>query len=338
MKISSFGKTSSGEEVSLFSLSNNSGMRAELINYGAAIRSIYLPKPGGETDVVLGFDDIAGYEEDKSYQGATIGRVSNRIENSRFLLNGKICEIDKNINEDHIHGGFHGFNSKVWAAEPLKEGIKFSLYSPDGECGYPGGLNVSVTYTLSEDNALCMEFFACAEQDTVCSLTNHAYFNLAGGGDISGHMLKLNAGHYLKYKAGAITTGEILSAANTGLDFSTQARLGDRLNINEDMVQEFGGIDHCYAINGRGMREAAWLFEPKSERSLYVLTDLPGLQVYTSNGLDIVGKNNAHHKKHGAICLEAQGLPNSVNIGHFPTCVLRAGEKMKTTIIYKFDF
>lgn len=343
MKLSSFGKTASGEEVSLFTLSNNNGMRVELINYGAAIRSITIPGPGGETDIVLGFDDIAGYEADTSYQGATIGRVSNRIENSRFVLNGKTYDVDKNENENHLHGGLAGFNSKIWSAEPymaesLKCGVKFSLYSPDGECGYPGGLNVSVIYTLGDDNALSIEYFANAEQDTLCSLTNHAYFNLAGGGDISGHMLKLNSNFYLKSKASCIPTGEVLSVADTGFDFSSQARIGNRLNIHDNMVQEFGGIDHCYTVNGCGIREAAWLFEPKSGRSLYVYTDFPGLQVYTANDLDIMGKNNVHYKKHDAICLEAQGLPNCINIGHFPTCILRAGEEIKNTIVYKCDF
>lgn len=337
-----FGTHQDGTPVYAYTMENANGVQVELISYGAAVRTLLVPdRHGSKADVVLGYDDLAGYQADNCYFGATIGRIGNRIRNAAFTLNAKRYQLAKNDGEHHLHGGLSGFNSRNWLGEILPDGVAFTRYSPDGEEGYPGGLQVHVRYRLTDDNALHIEYHAYAEETTICNLTNHSYFNLSGhdSGDILSHELMINAPFYTPGDSGCVPTGEILSVSGTPMDFTASKPIGRDIHSDFTQVKQFGGYDHNFVLAGpEGMREIAVAHEPVSGRTMRVFTDLPGVQLYTGNMTDAFGKGGAHYKRYAAFCLETQYFPDAINHRHFEGPVLKAGETFKSETVYQFSW
>ena len=339
---SAFGKTPEGTEVELYTLTNQKGMVAKVITYGAILTEIRVPDRHGKVgNIVLGFDTLDQYVKGSPFFGATTGRVANRIAKGRFKLEGKEYTLAVNNGPNHLHGGIKGFDKKVWRAEPMetKEGpaVKFSYTSPDGEEGYPGKLAVTVIYTLTERNELRIDYTATTDQATPVNLTNHSYFNLAEAGNVLDHVLLLNADHYTPADETLIPTGEIAPVKGTALDFTKPAPIGMRIA----QVMSFAkGYDHNFVINGGGKKLtlAARVTEPKSGRVMEVLTTEPGVQLYTGNHLDgsLKGVGGVVYGQHSGFCLETQHYPDSVNHPNFPSVILRAGETYKTTTVLRF--
>ena len=340
-----FGKTADGKDVDQYVLTNAAGMKAKVITYGAILTELDVPDRAGKSaDVVLGFDDLKGYLAGHPYFGATVGRVANRVAKGKFTLDEKRYTLAVNNGPNALHGGLKGFDKKVWQAEqvPAKDGVavKFTYHSPDGEEGYPGNLTVSVTYTLTNDNALRLDYTATTDKATPVNLINHSYFNLAGqgSGDILGHELTLEADKYTPVDETLIPTGKIEPVKGTPLDFTTAHKIGERI---KEMKGNPGGYDHNFVLNGGGKKlaPAARVVEPKSGRVMEMSTTEPGVQFYTGNFLDGTnkGKGGAVYNKHAGFCLEAQHFPDSVNHANFPSVVLRPGQTYKQTTVYKFS-
>ncbi|MGF7143355.1 aldose 1-epimerase [Anaerotaenia torta] len=344
----SFGKTTKGEEVTLYTLSNRNGMKVSLTNFGANIVSIIVPDAKGNfADVNLGFDNLAGYEENGPGFGSFIGRHANRIGDARFELNGKVYELDKNDGKNNLHGGFHGYNKFVYEAEVYEDedivSVEFSRLSPHMEQGFPGNLDVAVTYSLTEGNELVIEYLAVSDRDTIVNLTNHAYFNLAGhnSGSVLDHKVWIKANQFTPTTADLIPTGELRDVAGTPMDFRTMKTIGRDIDADYEPLVLAGGYDHNYVldINGGQVEKAAELVDEKSGRRMEVFTDLPGIQFYTANMLTPVNnsKNGADYRKRYGVCFETQYFPNSCNISGFPSCALKAGKEFDTVTIYKFS-
>jgi aldose 1-epimerase len=332
-----FGKTKDGTEVQLYTLSNEKGMQVKITNYGAIITAILTPDKQGKTgDVVLGFDNMDnGYQS--PYFGAAIGRYGNRIAKGKFTLDGQEYTLATNNGENHLHGGNVGFDKVVWAAEEVGgNGLKLSYLSKDGEEGYPGNLTTTVTYTLTTDNELKIDYTATTDKATPVNLTNHSYFNLAAGAaaDALQHVVTIHADRYTVVDASLIPTGELRPVAGSAMDFTKPVAIGARI----DQVE--GGYDHNYVLNGDpgAMKLAATVFEPVSGRVMEVRTTEPGVQFYSGNFLNgkITGKGNTVYKKHYGFCLETQHFPDSPNQPSFPSTILRPGETFKSTS-YKFS-
>ncbi|OPJ58089.1 aldose epimerase family protein [Clostridium oryzae] len=342
-----FGKTDNGEEVNIFALTNNNGFSARIIDYGATIVSIFAPDKNGRVDdVVLGYDDLESYAKGPGYIGALIGRYGNRIKAGRFTLNGKEYILAKNDGNNHLHGGIVGFDKAVWKAETItkdgKEALQMSYTSKDGEEGYPGNLDVKVIYTVTDDNALSIEYIAFSDKDTIINLTNHSYFNLGGhkSGSILNNTLKLEADKFTVVDNEAIPTGELRNVEGTPLDFRKPTAIGDRIDQKDEQLLNVGGYDHNFVLNrtGKGLEKAAAVYDPKSERTMEVYTNKPGVQLYTANflGKDLKGKDGAVYQNREALCLETQFFPDSINHENFPSPILKAGERYDYTTIYKF--
>jgi len=344
-----FGKTSDGKPVNLYTLKNRSGAEVSITNYGGIIVTIKVPdRTGRIDDVTLGFDNLEGYLGKHPYFGAIIGRVGNRIAGGRFALNGREYTLAKNDGNNHLHGGIKGFDKVVWKAREAeaKDGTSLALtyVSTDGEEGYPGEIRVKVVYTLTRKNALRIDYSATTDRDTIINLTNHAYFNLAGdgAGDILGHELMLNAGWFLPVGHDLIPSGEILSVKNTPMDFTTATTIGARINEKHPQLQFGpGGYDHCWVLYPSPTMPslAARVHEPVSGRVLEVYTTEPGIQLYTGNFLDgtVVGKAGKRYGKRHGFCLETEHFPDSCNKRHFPSTILRPGETYRTTTVYAFS-
>lgn len=339
-----FGKIKEGVEVQLYTLSNEKGMQVKITNYGATITSIITPDKAGQPgDVVLGFDSVEGYQSDaylKSgpYFGATIGRYGNRIANGKFTLDGKEYTLATNNGANHLHGGMKGFDKVVWTAEEAgSNAMKFSYVSPDGEEGYPGTLNTTVTFTLTSDNELKIDYEATTDKATPINLTNHSYFNLAAGKaeDALKHVLTINADRYTVVNQALIPTGELRPVAGSPMDFTKPVAIGARI------AQVEGGYDHNYVLRDApgDMMLAATVYEPVSGREMEVHTTEPGIQFYSGNFLDgsLTGKGNIVYKKHYGFCLETQHFPDSPNQPKFPSTILKPGDTYKTSTIYKFS-
>jgi aldose 1-epimerase len=343
-----FGKTAEGIEVELFRLKNSQGMVAEITNYGGVIVSLIVPDgKGNYDDVVLGFDNLEDYTKKGPFFGALIGRHANRIENSTFEINGVTYNVAKNEGENHLHGGITGFDKVVWSPEIIvndgQEAIQLSYLSKDGEEGYPGNLNVKVTYTLTEDNALQIDYYAITDKDTVVNLTNHSYFNLSGhdSGDILEHKVQLNSDKFTVADKYSIPIGEIKAVKATPLDFTELKPIEDGIYSDYDQIVFGNGFDHNWVLNvsGKAPEKAAVVVDDNSGRIMEVYTTKPGVQLYTGNFLDgtQIGKGGAHYKQRAGLCLETQYFPNSLKHKHFPTPILRTGEEYKHTTIYKFS-
>jgi aldose 1-epimerase len=344
IKKEAFGTTKEGTEVQLYTLSNEKGMQVKITNYGATVTSLLTPDKNGKAgDVVLGFDSLAGYQSDaylKSgpYFGATIGRYGNRIAKGKFTLDGKEYTLATNNGPNHLHGGKVGFDKVVWTAEEAgSNALKFTYVSKDGEEGYPGTLTTTVTYTLTDNNELRIDYQATTDKATPINLTNHSYFNLAAGQaeDARQHVVTINADRYTVVDQALIPTGELRPVAGTVMDFTKPTAIGARI-----AQVEGGGYDHNYVITGAdgSMKLAATVLEPVSGRVMEVHTTEPGIQFYSGNFLDgsLTGKGNTVYKKHYGFCLETQHFPDSPNQPSFPSTILSPGETYKTSTIYKF--
>ena len=344
-----YANTPDGKEVTLFTLENSKGMKAEIINYGGTIVSLYVPdKDGKLADVTLGYDNLKGYlEDDGTYFGALIGRHANRIEKAEFELNGVVYKLAKNDGENNLHGGIKGFDKQVWDAEIIdwegKEGLQLTYFSKDGEENFPGNLKVKVVYVLSEDNGLEIHYYAVSDKDTVVNLTNHAYFNLSGhdAGSISGHELMINADQFTPINNEGIPTGEIRDVKGTPMDFTKLSPIGPGFDSDDEQIINGKGYDHNWVlkVSGKEPEKAAELYDPASGRVMEVFTTKPGIQFYSGNFLkgSGVGKGGAVYNKRSALCLETQYFPNAMKHKHFPSPILKAGQEYKHTTIYKFS-
>lgn len=339
-----FGVLKNGTEINLYIISNSRGMAAEIINYGARIVSLKVPNKNGKfEDVVLGFDNLAAYEKDNSYQGAIVGRYGNRIGGGKFTLEGKTYQLDINDGANNLHGGKEGFDKKVWKCRQINpNALKLSYVSPDGEGGFPGSVKVTVTYTITENNELKIEYRGTTDQTTILNPTSHCYFNLSGSpeNDILKHELMIDADNFTPVDAGLIPTGEIRSVTETPMDFRTAKTIGRDIAVNDEQISFGKGYDHNWVLNGqpRQLRLSATLYDPISGRLMEVLTDQAGLQFYSGNFLDgsMTGKGGIKYNYRAALCLEAQAFPDSPNKSNFPSVVLKPGDEYRQTTIYRF--
>jgi aldose 1-epimerase len=334
----SFGRTRDGQPVEAFILENAKGVKVKVINYGAAIVSVLAPDRSGRlADVVLGFDRIEGYQGDNNpHIGCCCGRYANRIANGRFTLDGVEYQLAVNNGPNSLHGGLAGFDKKVWDAEISGDTVCMSLISEDGDEGYPGTLQVKLVYSLNTDGELRIDYIAITDRKTVINLTNHSYFNLAGGGTIRHHVIRINADTYTVVNGNMIPTGELRPVAGTEMDL----RIPTPINRNIDAVEGLG-YDHNYCINQvkeGDLTLAVQVTEPESGRKLECWTTEPGVQFYTGNFLNgVQGKGGAYYNKQEGFCLETQHYPNSPNQPDFPSAVLEPGQTYTQTCIYKFD-
>jgi aldose 1-epimerase len=340
-----FGTLPDGTAIEVYTLTNASGVEVRAITYGGIIVSIRTPdRSGAFADIVLGHDTIDGYAKNSPYFGCITGRYANRIARGRFTLDGATYTLATNNGPNHLHGGVKGFDKVVWAAEAVRNpngaGVTFTYTSRDGEEGYPGTLKARVTYTLTDRNELIVDYEATTDKATVVNLTQHSYFNLAGGGDILGHELQIEADRYTPVDATLIPTGELAPVAATPFDFRKPVAIGARITQDHPQLKAGGGYDHNFVLvrSGSGLARAARVVEPTTGRTLDVSTTEPGLQLYTGNFLDgtIAGKAGRVYGHRSGFCLETQHYPDSPNQTAFPSTVLRPGQTYKTTTVFTF--
>ncbi len=340
-----------GQEVQLYVLCNANGMTAKISNYGAIVQSLTAPdKDGKLADIVLGYNTVAEYVEDTPYFGAVVGRYGNRIAKGEFKLDGKTYKLATN-NEPGgmpcaLHGGLKGFDKVIWDAAALtddgKKGLKLNYLSKDGEEGYPGNLNLTVTYWLTDDNTLEVEYLATTDKATPVNVTQHSYFNLRGegNGDILGHELMLAADRFTPVDKGLIPTGELRPVKGTPFDFTTPHAIGERVDSKDEQMVFGGGYDHNWVLNNQDgdMALAARVSEPTTGRIMEIWTTEPGIQFYCGNFLDghNIGKAGKPYKFRNGFCLETQRYPDSPNQPEFPSTILKPGEKLESKTIFKF--
>jgi aldose 1-epimerase len=353
-----FGKTKEGASVELYTLTNHQGMAAKVMTYGATLTELLVPDESGKpVNVVLGYDSLDPYLAGTPYFGATVGRVGNRIAKGRFVLDGKTYQLATNDGANHLHGGLKGFDKVVWRAEEVKSSsgpaVRFTYRSPDGEEGYPGNLDVSVVYTLTDANELRLDYTATTDKRTPINVTNHSYFNLAGdgAGKILDHIVMIAADHITAVGPDLIPTGELKPVKGTPFDFNTPTAIGAR--IRQVPGGPPVGYDHNYVLRREadsGQRTAdsraeraiptlaAQVTEPKSGRTMEVRTTEPGMQFYTGNFLDgsVKSRNGVPYEQYSAFCMETQHFPDSINQPSFPSAVLEPGRKFESTTVYRF--
>ncbi len=335
-----YGKTKTGEKVHEYTLKNKNDITVRLITYGATMTSLVTPdRDGNLADIVLGYDDILGYESDPIFSGCIVGRFANRISNASFELEGKKYELAQNFQGGHhLHGGEVGFNARIWNSKIIKQsngsGVAFTLVSPDGEEGYPGRLEVRVKYLLNDNNDLTIDYWASTDKTTHINLTQHSYYNLAGhdSGNVHGHFVRLYCDHYLPVDEHGVPTGEIKSVEGTEFDFRDGARIDRKVGD--------GRYDHNYVLATQRPEKPillARVSEGTSGRGMAVRTDQPGVQFYTSIHMkETPGKNGAVYNTNQALCLETQHFPDTPNKPNFPTTVLTAGEEFRSRTIHHF--
>jgi len=342
----SFGAAADGTLVEIVTLTNEHGVAARIMTYGGTLVSLHAPDRNGQPgDVLLGFDTLAGYLEPHPFFGSLVGRYGNRIAHGRFTLGGVTYTLACNNGPNHLHGGLKGFDKVHWRIGAVTDGAEPALelhyHSPDGEEGYPGNLDVTVTYTLTANNELRLDYRATTDRETVLNLTNHAYFNLAGRGTILDHELELVAARFLPTDATQIPTGEVRTVAGTPMDFTRPTPIGARIHADDEQLRiANGGYDHTWLIDGSAgtYRIAARAYEPTTGRLMEVFTTQPGVQLYTGNFLEsgLVGKGGQLYDRHAGFCLETQHMPDSPNQAHFPSTVLRRGETYVESTGYRF--
>jgi len=345
----SFGKAASGEQIDLYTLSNEKGLEVAITNFGATVVVLKVPdRTGKAADVVLGFDALEGYENGTAYFGATVGRYGNRIGGGKFSIDGRTYTLPKNNGDNTLHGGIVGFDKKVWKAREIAskggESLEFSYLSADGEEGFPGNLSVKVVFALPADrNELKIDYTATTDKDTVLNLTNHSYFNLAGEGkgDILDHVLTLHAKQFTPVDKTLIPTGELRDVAGTPMDFTRATAIGKRINENNEQLVFGKGYDHNWVIASEGRKRltlAAEAYDPKSGRRLEVLTTEPGVQFYSGNFLDgSKGKANKAYGQRAAFCLETQHFPDSPNHPNFPSTLLKPNSVFRSQTVFRFS-
>ncbi|MFD2033636.1 aldose epimerase family protein [Belliella marina] len=343
-----FGSTPNGEEIKLYTIEIPGVIKASIMDFGATLTHLYVPDRNGKMeDVVLGFDDLAGYQkkeyqENYCYLGSTIGRVGGRIRGNQFELDGVTYKLEPNQGKIHLHGGKEGWDRKVWNAKPINHdsaiGVEFSLKSPEGG-DYPGEIDFSVIYSVNPEGELSIEYRGTTDKATILNPTNHSYFNL--GGDFSksilDHTLRLEASRFLPIDENSFPTGELAAVENTPFDFTNPKEISVAIHQNHEQIKLGNGIDHSFAFDVQ--EKCASLYDPISGRLLELTTTEPGVQVYTSNFLNgnIRGKGDVAYKQHAAICLETQHFPDSINQKDFPSVVLRPGEVFSSKSIFKFS-
>ena len=340
------------DSIKLYTLTNKTGMTVKITNYGAIITSIIVPDGDGKPgDITLGYNRVEDYINavDKPYFGAIVGRYGNRIAKGEFTIGDETYTLAINNGENHLHGGIIGFDKVVWNAKPVMghgwTGLKLSYLAKDMEEGYPGNLKVQVTYKLTDDNELIVEYLATTDRATPCTLTQHTYFNLKGegSGTILGHELMLNAKKYTPVDKGLIPTGELAPVAGTPFDFTTAKPIGRDVTKDNEQIKRGEGYDHNFVLDKGGkdgqMTLAARVHEPTTGRVMEILTTEPGIQFYCGNFLDgrLRGKSGKPYVHRGGFCLETQHYPDSPNQPNFPSTILKPGEEYKTTTILKFS-
>jgi aldose 1-epimerase len=350
IEVSDFGKTADGVAVSKYVLKNTKGLEAVVTNYGGTLISLKVPDRGGKSaDIVLGYDSVDAYEKGTSFFGGTIGRYGNRIAKGRFTLDGKVFELPKNDGPNTLHGGKVGFNKRVWTAADKSRAdaavLELTYTSADGEEGFPGKLNVKVTYSVpAEKNELRIDYEATTDKDTVVNLTNHSYFNLSGdpSHNILDHQLVLHAGKFTPVDATLIPTGELKAVAGTPFDFTKATAIGARIEQDDEQLKFGKGYDHNWVLDrgGKGvLLTAAEVFEPTSGRVLDVVTTEPGIQFYSGNFLDgsAIGKSGQAYGHRTGFCLETQHFPDSPNHANFPSTEVKPGQTYRTTTVLRFS-
>jgi aldose 1-epimerase len=342
-----FGQTGDHQSVYLFTLTNRHDMRVKITNFGGYIVAIEVPDRNGKSaDVVLGYDTLAGYENDRNYMGCIVGRYANRIAEGRFTLAGQTYTLDRNNHGNHLHGGKVGFNKKLWRIEgedSQTTRLLLTCLSPDGDQHYPGNLSVQVSYSLSDNNALKIEYSATTDRETIVNLTNHSYFNLTGENpeSILHHRLEMIADRFTVIDSRLIPTGELRPVAGTPLDFTQPQTIDSRIDDDYEQLKFAKGYDHNFMLRKpkNTLRLAARLSDPESGRLMEVYTTEPGLQFYSGNFLDgsVIGKKNQPYRFRSGLCLETQHFPDSPNHPQFPSTVLKPGDEYRSTTIFRFD-
>jgi len=343
-----FGTTPAGETVTRYTLSNAHGMAVDIIDYGGIITAIRVPDRNGQMgNVVLGFDSLQEYLEENPYFGTITGRYANRIADARFTLDGTEYTLAANNGPNSLHGGVEGLDKKLWEAREVEseDGVALSLHylSPDMEEGYPGNLDITVVYTVTDDNELRIDYTATTDKPTVLNLTSHSYFNLRGEGmgSIYDHLLHLNASHYTPVDDTLIPTGEIVPVAGTPFDFTRATAIGARIRDDHPQLLLGRGYDHNYVIDNEdgGMALVAEVYEPGSGRMMSIHSDQPGVQLYTGNFLDgtLTGPSGHMYRQGDGFCLETQHYPDSPNQPDFPSTVLRPGETFQSSTVHRFS-
>ena len=337
----SFGMTSKGEEARLFTIQNGKGMEIKVSDYGAALVQVRVPdKEGRLLDVVLGYDEVQGYEAGNAFFGATIGRVANRIGNGEFQLGGRTYELTRNDGQNTLHGGRDFYNKRIWKTGKTGEDhVEFLLDSPSGDQGFPGNVKISVTYTLTKDNEIKIQYRAVPDADTLINLTNHSYFNLSGhaSGTVLAQEVMLYADAYARADSQSIPTGEIVPVSGTPMDFRQLKPIGAEIDEAYEALEFGKGYDHNWVLNKKGYRKAAFMRSKESGIAMEVYTDLPGLQFYTANFVDHEkGKEGAVYNMRQAACFETQYFPDAVHKDHFEGPEVKAGEVYETTTAYRF--
>ncbi|MGE5806815.1 MAG: aldose epimerase family protein [Ignavibacteria bacterium] len=343
-----FGTLPDGSKVYSYTLKNSLGMKAEIIEFGAIVRTLSVPDRSGKfSDIVLGYDDLSGYENGSSYLGAIVGRYGNRIAKGKFTMDGKEYQLTVNSGTNHLHGGVKGFDKVLWKAEPVENetdpALKLTYVSKDGEEGYPGTVTVSVTYTVTKDNELRIDYEGTTDKTTILNPTHHSYFNLTGDftKKILDHELMIKADTLTPVDSNLIPSGELKKVGGTPFDFRKPEKIGARINEKDEQLRFGIGYDHNWVINdySKNVRLSAAVYDPQSGRYMEVLTDQPGLQFYSGNFLDgsAKGKGGIFYEHRTGLCLEAQLFPDSPNKKNFPSAVLKPGEVYHQTTIYKFS-
>ena len=335
-----FGKASSGE-VTAYTLSNKNGLSAEILNLGGILMRLIF----NGTDVILGRETADGCFMDDAYQGALIGRNANRIENCQFVIGEKKYTLDANDSgrDNNLHGGIDGFARRIWNTEAIdgdEPQLILSLFSPDGDQGFPGNAEIKVTYTITKENSVKIHYEGTCDADTVINMTNHSYFNLNGhnSGDVLGHKLWMNSDFITPNNDLCVADGTVLSVKDTPFDFTSEKEIGKDIHDPCYQVQNFRGYDHNFAITGRGFRKFAELTGDKTGITMQCFTDQPGVQLYTGNFLtaDIPCKDGANYTTHSGLCLETQAFPNALKYSHYPSSIIKKGEKYDTITEFKF--
>jgi aldose 1-epimerase len=334
-----FGRTRDGADVKIYTITNANGMTAKVTEYGATLTELWVPNRAGTlTDVVLGYERLDDYVAAPFYLGATLGRVANRIANGKFTLDGRTYALATNRAPNHLHGGLRGFDKRIWMSRAGAGSVEFTYVSPDGEEGYPGTLAVGVTYRLTDDNELRIDYTATTDKPTPINLTNHSFFNLAGSGTILDHVLTINADRYTPANASLVPTGEIVSVVGTPLDFTTPHRIGERIDAMRAVAN---GYDHNLVLTraSDALSFAARVEEPRSGRVLEIWTTEPGVQFFTGNRFDgsFVGVGGVVYNQHAGFALEPQHFPDAINHPEFPSVVLRPGHVFHSSTVYRFS-
>ncbi|HMB94237.1 MAG TPA: aldose epimerase family protein [Rhodothermales bacterium] len=346
-----FGQTEEGTPVQLYTLTNANGVEARVTNYGGIIVSLRIPDAQGQLeDVVLGYDSLASYLDETPYFGAIIGRYGNRIGGAQFVLDDSTYTLEANNGPNHLHGGVKGFDKVVWDAEPFEDergtGLIFTYTSPDGQEGYPGTLNATVTYILTDDNELIFDYEATTDKATPVNLTQHTYFNLAGdgSGDILDHEMMINAETFTPVDSTLIPTGELRPVEGTPFDFRQPTAIGARIDADNEQIRFGPGYDHNFVLkrenaSADSLALAARVTEPTSGRVMEIFTTEPGIQFYSGNFLDgsLTGKGGMAYEYRTGFCLETQHFPDSPNKPDFPSTILRPGETYHSCTVYKFS-